>query len=452
MAQDNDDKNQSSKRQDFARLFEKKVVEVEEIVHEVEQVVEEKAEDVFAPVRKFFQLEASGGILLILAAVFALIIANTDFAGIYNYFLYELNFKIGFIDLNNNVKYALDKPIVLWINDGLMAIFFFLVGMEIKREFREGELSTADRVILPALAAIGGMVVPAGFYFFVNQGNPVSMDGWAIPMATDIAFALGILALLGARAPIALKILLTAIAVIDDLGAVLIIALFYTADVDMRALYVAGGCIIGLFILNRARISKLTPYILFGIIMWVAVLKSGVHATLAGVLTAFFIPLQCPKDMEYSPLKHLEHSLHPWVAFLIIPIFSIANAGVSLEGISIDSLFEPVTLGIFLGLFIGKQLGVFIPLVFAVGLKLSPMPLNTNWMHLYGVSVLCGVGFTMSLFIGGLAFETQEYSDAVKLGVLMASLVSAIVGFLVIRFAPARKDHIIELVQEGEVE
>lgn len=398
--------------------------------------LENTVDDVVDSTRDFFRLEASGGIMLILASLLALLIANSAFSDVYHYFFNELHFKIGFADADKAIKYTLDKPIVLWINDGLMAVFFFLVGLEIKREIREGELSSPERVLLPALAAIGGMVVPALIYYFFNKDFPNTIDGWAIPAATDIAFALGILALLGSRAPLSLKILLTAIAIIDDLGAILIIALFYSGDIQVTALKVAAVCLFGLFLLNRYKVSKITPYMIIGAIMWIAVLKSGVHATLAGVITALFIPMRCPQNPKYSPIKHLEHSLHPWVAFLILPVFGFANAGVSFQGISIDTLKDPVTLGVALGLFLGKQIGVFLPLLFAVLLKLSPMPERTNWVQLYGVSLLCGIGFTMSLFVGGLAFETQENMTAVKLGVLIASLVSAVLGYVVLRMAP----------------
>ena len=320
-----------------------------------------------------------------------------------------------------------------------MAVFFFLVGLEIKREFMEGELSSRERALLPAFAAVGGMVLPALIYFWINMDNPELVRGWAIPAATDIAFALGILGLLGSRAPVSLKILLSAIAIIDDLGAILIIALFYTSQIYMTPLFFAGAALIGMMALNRARISSLTPFALLGFILWFAVLKSGVHATLAGVITAFFIPLRCSKNPKYSPLKRLEHDLHPWVAFLVLPLFAFANAGVSFQGVTLEDLFNPVTLGIAKGLFFGKQIGIFAVLFIVVKLGFSPMPKNTNWLHLYAVSLLCGIGFTMSLFIGELAFDTRDQAAAVRMGVIMGSLCSALLGYALLRFMPQKK-------------
>jgi Na+:H+ antiporter, NhaA family len=384
----------------------------------------------------FLKLEASGGILLMLAALVAVIIANTPLQPFYQYFLEEVDLNVGFSSHDGMSALAIQKPILLWINDGLMAIFFFLIGLEIKREFTEGELSSRDRALLPALAAVGGMVAPALIYYFLNSDNPELVRGWAIPAATDIAFALGILALVGSRVPVSLKILLTAVAIIDDLGAILIIALFYTETIKMVPLMFGGAALLGLIATNRMRVVITAPYILLGFILWFAVLKSGIHATLAGVVTAMFIPLRCPNDPKKSPLKHLEHGLHPWVAFMVLPIFAFSNAGVSFAGMTWADVMNPVTLGIAKGLFFGKQIGVFLILVAVIKLKLSPMPKGANWWQLYAVSLLCGVGFTMSLFIGELAFDTRDQAAAVRMGVIMGSLASAILGYLILRYGP----------------
>ena len=385
----------------------------------------------------FFKLEAAGGIVLVIAAIVAMLIANTSLYGIYNYFLNEIDFTIGFSD-KADLNLYIGKPILLWINDGLMAVFFFLVGLEIKREFLEGELSSKDRALLPAIVAVGGMAAPAAIFYFINQHTPQYMPGWAIPAATDIAFALGIMALLGSRVPLAAKVLLTAIAIIDDLGAILIIALFYTADVKVMALVVAFVALLMLGALNRSKVCNITPYILIGTIMWIAVLKSGVHATLAGVVTALFIPMRSDTREGFSPVKHLEHTLHPWVAFMILPIFGFANAGISFAGMTPEEMFTPLSLGIAAGLFFGKQIGIFVPLVLLIKSGIFKMPKRCNWWHLYGVALLCGVGFTMSLFIGGLAFDTQDNAAAVRIGVIMGSVCSGIIGFLVLRFAPSK--------------
>ena len=391
-------------------------------------------------VNQFLKLEASGGILLMMAALLAVIIANSPLQSYYQYLLEDVDLTIGFSSHDGLSALSLSKPILLWINDGLMAIFFFLVGLEIKREFMEGELSSRDRALLPALAAVGGMVIPALIYFWVNMDSPELVRGWAIPAATDIAFALGILGLVGSRAPVSLKILLTAIAIIDDLGAILIIALFYTSEIYLAPLGFAVAAFVGLVMINRTRVVKIAPYMLLGFILWFAVLKSGIHATLAGVITALFIPLRCPQNPKYSPLKHLEHGLHPWVAFMVLPIFAFANAGVSFAGMTLADVFNPVTLGIAKGLFFGKQIGVFIMLLIVVSLKLSPMPKNTSWMQLYAMSLLCGVGFTMSLFIGELAFDTRDQAGAVRMGVIIGSVGSALLGYIILRFMPQKKN------------
>ena len=383
-------------------------------------------------IQNFLKLEAASGIILIFVSALALILANSPLSGLY----------VATLDIPVSVQFGtliIAKPLLLWINDGMMAVFFFLVGLEIKREVFEGELSTPSQIVLPTMAAIGGMAVPALFYFLINQGNPVHIDGWAIPTATDIAFALGILALVGSRAPVSLKILLTAIAIIDDLGAIIIIAVFYTDNLSVGSLMLGGVFIAGLIIINRMGVVRPTAYILLGIALWVCVLKSGVHATLAGVVTAFAIPMG--KKTEDAPplLEELEHLLHPWVAFLIIPIFAFANAGVSFEGVGLDSFVEPVKFGISSGLFIGKQVGVFAMLWLGIKLGFSPMPQDTNWRQLYGVALLCGVGFTMSLFIGSLAFEHSTFDVPVRLGVLTGSILSAVCGYLLLRFGSSAK-------------
>jgi NhaA family Na+:H+ antiporter len=387
---------------------------------------------------QFLKMEASGGILLMIAAFLAVVIANTPLHEYYEYVLEKVYLTVGFSSVDGFSALKLSKPLLLWINDGLMAIFFFLVGLEIKREFMEGELSSRDRALLPALAAIGGMVVPALIYYFINQDNPALVRGWAIPAATDIAFALGILGLVGSRAPVSLKILLTAIAIIDDLGAIVIIALFYTDTINMTPLMFAGAAFVGLVAVSRWRVISIAPYVLLGFVLWFAVLKSGIHATLAGVVTALFIPLRCPGDPKHSPLKHVEHSLHPWVAFMVLPIFAFANAGVSFHGMTWNDIFNPVTMGIAQGLFFGKQLGIFVILFVVIKLGLSPKPKGANWLQLYAVSLLCGVGFTMSLFVGELAFDTRDQAAAVRMGVIIGSLGAAILGYLILRFGPSK--------------
>lgn len=387
---------------------------------------------------EFFRLEAAGGILLVLASAFALIIANTSLYGLYDYAFNGIDFRIGFSDTAGN-DIEIKKTLLHWINDGMMAVFFLLVGLEIKREMVVGELSNRASAILPILAAIGGMLVPAGIYLFLNKENPSALAGWAIPTATDIAFALGVLSLLGSRAPMALKILLTAIAIIDDLGAILIIAIFYSDGLHTNALLFALLPIIGLFMLNRYGVGRRAPYILLGLILWMAVLKSGVHATMAGVITALFIPLSVD-DERRSPAKRLESDLHPWVAFLILPLFGFANAGVPFEGMGLNSLLEPVTLGIILGLVIGKQIGIFGTMWVAIKSGLCPKPEGANWCQLYGMSILCGIGFTMSLFIGGLAFTGVEMQASVRLGVLVGSLISAVTAYLLLRASGKNKE------------
>jgi Na+:H+ antiporter, NhaA family len=376
--------------------------------------------------REFLRLEAAGGMLLVLAAIAALMIANSPFAGLYEEFL-AIPGVLGAGPLE------IRKPLVAWLDDGWMAVFFLLVGLEIKREFIEGELADPRARTLPVIGALGGMAVPALIYAGLNHGSAIDLRGWAIPTATDIAFALAVMSLLGDRVPIGLKLLLTAIAIIDDLGAILIIAVFYTADLSLPALGLALIGLIGLAALNLAGVRPLTPYLLSGIGLWLAVLKSGVHPTLAGVATAFAIPLgRRPGEPDGPGLKELEAFLHPWVAFLILPAFAFANAGVSFAGIGLQAMAEPVTLGIAAGLLIGKPIGVWGAMWLAVAVGLARSPEGATWTRLLGVALLCGIGFTMSLFIGGLAFDDPAHAVQVRLGVLAGSLASAILGYAVL--------------------
>ena len=371
--------------------------------------------------------EAFGGILLFAAASLAIAMDNSPLAWLYDSLLgVQASVQIG--------PLVVAKPLLLWINDGLMAVFFFLVGLEIKREVLIGQLSTRDQIMLPGAAAIGGMLAPALVYVAINHADPTTLRGWAIPAATDIAFALGALALAGSRVPLALKVFLLAVAIIDDLGAIIIIALFYTADLSLEALLLSGTGVVALVLLNRFKVAKLAPYILIGIFVWVCVLKSGVHATLAGVALAMAIPLKIDGSTERSPLIRLEHGLHTWVAFGILPVFAFANAGVSLAGLSLASLLQPLPLGIAAGLFLGKQIGVMGATWLAVRCGLARLPRDVDWWHVYAVALLTGIGFTMSLFIGTLAFEDPAMAADVRLGVLSGSLLSAVTGFLVLRW------------------
>ena len=379
------------------------------------------------PFRWFFKLEAASGLVLLIAAIIALFISNSKFSELYFHSLEQYLF----IGINN---FGLKLSVHHWINDALMAIFFFFVTLEIKREFIQGELSNLKKAMLPIIGAIGGMLVPALIYIFINLGNSETLIGWAIPSATDIAFSLGILSLLGSRVPISLKIFLTALAIIDDLGAILIIAFFYSGDLSISYLSLILISYIFLLILNKFNIKKFFPYLLIGIFMWFFTFKSGIHATIAGVLLASTIPHR-KKDRDFSLLIKLEHSISPYVAFMIMPLFAFANAGVSLQGLSFSSLLMPVPLGILLGLFIGKQLGVMIFSYLAVKIKIAQMPGNSNWLSLYGVSILTGIGFTMSLFVGNLAFANDlQYIDGVKIGVLSGSLISTIFGYCLLLF------------------
>jgi NhaA family Na+:H+ antiporter len=377
-------------------------------------------------IQDFLRLETSAGFVLMFVALFALIANNSPLAGFYSGFLstpVEIQFG----------GFEIAKPLLLWINDGLMAIFFFLVGLEIKSEVMEGELSSFDKAALPIFAAIGGIVVPALVFVYFNMNDAIAIQGWAIPAATDIAFALGVLALVGSRVPVSLKILLLAVAIIDDLAAIIIIAIFYTQDLSLVALGWGGVGTMGLIALNRMGVMRITPYALIGLFVWACVLKSGVHATLAGVITALAIPLKAKDPEASSPLHRAEHGLHIWVAFLILPLFAFANAGVSLAGITVSDILAPLPLGIALGLFLGKQIGVFCFSWAAVKLGLAKLPTGANWCQLYGVACLTGIGFTMSLFIGTLAFDGDETLNAVRLGVLMGSLASGVLGYVMLR-------------------
>ena len=377
------------------------------------------------PFKWFFKLEAASGLVLLIAAIIALIVSNSNFSELYFHTLEQYLF----IGIN---KFGLKLSVHHWINDALMAIFFFFVTLEIKREFIQGELSNFKKALLPIIAAVGGMVIPALFYIFINYGNSETLNGWAIPSATDIAFSLGILSLLGSRVPISLKIFLTALAIIDDLGAILIIAFFYSGDLSISYLSLILISYIFLLILNKFGVKKFMPYLLVGIFMWFFTYKSGIHATIAGVLLASTIPHR-KKDKDFSLLVKIEHAISPYVAFIIMPLFAFANAGVSLDGLTISSLMLPVPLGILLGLFFGKQLGVMFFSFFAVKLGVAQMPDNSSWLTLYGVSILTGIGFTMSLFVGNLAFiENTQYIDGVKIGVLAGSLLSTIFGYFIL--------------------
>ena len=377
------------------------------------------------PFKWFFQLEAASGLVLLIAAIIALIISNSNFSELY----FNTLEQYLFIGINT---FGLKLSVHHWINDLLMAIFFFFVTLEIKREFIQGELSNLKKALLPIIGAVGGMLIPALFYVAINFENTETLNGWAIPSATDIAFSLGILSLLGSRVPISLKIFLTALAIIDDLGAILIIAFFYSGDLSVSYLSLILISYIFLLILNKLGIKKFFPYLLIGSFMWFFTYKSGIHATIAGVLLASTIPHRL-KEKDFSLLIKIEHAISPYVAFMIMPIFAFANAGVSLEGLSLSSLLLPVPLGILLGLFIGKQVGVMIFCFIAVKLGAAQMPDNSNWLSLYGVSVLTGIGFTMSLFVGNLAFvENIQYIDGVKIGVLTGSLMSTVFGYLIL--------------------
>lgn len=377
--------------------------------------------------QRFFHSDASGGIILIIAASLAMLLANMGAtSGLYHAFLdTPVQLKVGALEINKNM--------LLWINDALMAVFFLLIGLEVKREMVEGALATRRQAIFPVVAALGGMVVPALVYLAFNFQDPIASSGWAIPAATDIAFALGVLALLGSRVPASLKIFLMALAIIDDLGAIVIIALFYTHDLSLLSLAVAAAAIAVLAILNVSGVRRTGLYILVGVILWTAVLKSGVHATLAGVIVGFFIPLKTENGK--SPAKQLEHVLHPWVAFMILPLFAFANAGVSLQGVTLEGLTSLLPLGIIAGLFIGKPLGISLFCWLALKFKLARLPEGANFSQIMAVGLLCGIGFTMSIFIASLAFGAvdPELITWAKLGILLGSLLSAVVGYSLLR-------------------
>lgn len=385
-------------------------------------------------IKDIVRTEAFGGVLLVLAVVLAMM-AENSFLDIYYKSLLSIPVAIQF------GEFEIAKPLLLWINDGLMAIFFFLIGLEIKREVLVGELSEFSKIVLPVIAAVGGMAIPALIYAFINWDNDVAMRGWAIPSATDIAFALGVMNLLGKQVPNSLKLFLMTLAIVDDLGAIVIIALFYTTDLSELSLIIAALAIACLFLFNRFGVLSLSAYILVGLVLWSAVLKSGVHATLAGVLTAFFVPFRKEPGQAYTQLERLEHDLHPVVMYVILPLFAFANTGISFNGLSMASLFHPVPLGIAAGLFLGNQIGVFSFSWLAIKLKFAQLPKQATWLQLYGVAALCGIGFTMSLFISSLAFDQDTPGFAVddRLGILVGSLLSALVGYGVLRFSAARQ-------------
>ena len=381
-----------------------------------------------APFKWFFKLEAASGLILLIAAILALIISNSNFSSLY----FETLEQYLFIGINN---FGIKLSVLHWINDGLMAIFFFFVTLEIKREFLQGELSNIKQALLPIIGAVGGMLVPALFYIYINIDDPTTLNGWAIPSATDIAFSLGVLSLLGSRVPISLKVFLTALAIIDDLGAILIIAIFYSGDLSIKYLLLMLVATIALIIINKFNIKKFTPYLVIGLLLWDFTHNSGIHATIAGVLMAMSIPHR-KKEKDFSLLIKVEHAISPYVAFGMMPLFAFANAGVSLDGLSFSSMFDKVPLGIILGLFFGKQIGVFLFSYISIKLKIASMPSNANWMNFYAVGVLTGIGFTMSLFVGNLAFaENLQYIDGVKIGVLTGSLLSTLTGYFLLLFS-----------------
>jgi len=380
---------------------------------------------------EFLKSDATGGILLIIATILALALVNSSLSHWYEYFLHiPMEIRVGSLHL--------DKTLHHWINDGLMVIFFLMVGLEVKREVIAGHLSSLRQVALPTIAALGGIAVPAIIYLYFNHADPVARDGWAIPTATDIAFALGILSLLGKRVPVSLKVFLMALAIIDDLGAIIIIALFYTTDLSMISIYIASISLVVLILFNIFGVSRKSLYFAVGLVLWVSVLKSGVHATLAGVALALTIPMVAKNEdgTVFSPLKEIEHSLHPWITFFILPLFAFVNAGIDMRSLSIDQITQPVPMGIALGLFLGKQLGVFGLSWLAIKLKIATLPKGSSWLMLYGVSLLTGIGFTMSLFIDSLAFSDDAlfaYTD--KLAILIGTLLSAVFGYFVLRYA-----------------
>jgi NhaA family Na+:H+ antiporter len=378
--------------------------------------------------RGFMKLESASGILMLTAAIIAMLAANSPLADLYS----EL------LDITVAVQVGallISKPLLLWVNDGLMAVFFFLIGLEIKREVMEGELSSVSQIILPGVGALGGMIIPASIYIWMNRGDPIALDGWAIPVATDIAFALALLSVFGNRVPTALKVFLLTLAIFDDLAAIVIIAIFYSGDLSLGALLIGAIALIIAIIMNKTGVTRTSGYILLGVVLWIAVLKSGVHATLAGVVIAFCIPMR--DKQGNSPLSDLEHDLHSPVVFVILPLFAFANAGLSLAGMSIEDLTHPVTLGVISGLFIGKALGILGFVGLGVALRFVQIPKNVNWIQLLGVAFACGIGFTMSLFIAGLAFEhgSDDYYSGDRLGILVGSILSALVAFVLLHIS-----------------
>lgn len=376
---------------------------------------------------KLIHHESFGGALLVAAALVAMVLANSPASVLY----------VGFLDVPVEVAFGsleIAKPLLLWVNDGLMALFFLLIGLEIKREVLDGNLSSKEQIILPGIGAVAGIVFPALIYVFFTVDDPIGIRGWAIPSATDIAFAIGVFTLFGTRLPLSLKLFLLSVAIFDDIGAIVIIALFYSAELSTASLMIGIAGLVILFLLNRFKVNTLSPYVVVGMIVWVAVLKSGVHATLAGFAIAWFIPLKLKNQNGKPMLPELEHALHPWIAFFVLPLFAFANAGIDLGNIGVGDLFSPITLGIALGLFVGKQIGIFGMCYLAIKLKLAELPEGASWPQFYGVCLLCGIGFTMSLFIGTLAFEDQElaYQTTVKLGVMLGSIASALLAVTVL--------------------
>ncbi|MFQ3200730.1 MAG: NhaA family Na+:H+ antiporter [Zhongshania sp.] len=381
-------------------------------------------------IKHFLKQESAGGILLVFAGALAMVLANSPLVSFYNLLIdTPVVVQVGALKLA--------KPLLLWVNDGFMAVFFLLVGLELKREFLEGELSDYRNVILPGLGAAGGMAVPALIFILLNPNDPVAQRGWAIPTATDIAFALGVLSLLGSRVPLTLKVFLTVLAIFDDIGAILIIAFFYTSNISTIALMVTAICIVVLWCLNRRGVDDISPYLIVGAVMWVALVKSGVHATLGGVVLAMFVPMYAKDPVKSSPAKSLEHDIHSVVAFFILPVFAFCNSGISFSGVGLEHILHPVPLGITLGLFVGKQLGVFLFCWIGIKLNFTRLPDGMSWASLYGTALLCGIGFTMSLFIGSLAFEETGVNRMFdeRLGIILGSLLSGGLGYIVLRFS-----------------
>ena len=385
-------------------------------------------------ITQFLKLEAAGGIILFVMALAALILCNSPFADAYEY-LWQVPISI------HVAHFSISKPLLFWVNEGLMTLFFLLIGMELKREFLEGELASFSQIVLPGVAALGGMLIPALVYSMLNWHDADALRGWAVPVATDIAFALGVLSLFGKRVPIGLKVFLMTLAIFDDVGAIIIIAVMHTQSLSYVSFLLAFLFIVLLWLMNKLGVRRVSPYILVGLGLWVCVLKSGVHATVAGVLLAFLIPLRKQNKEDSSPAERLEHSLHAWVTFAIMPLFALANAGVSLHGLTTGILFDSIVVGIVLGLFIGKQLGVAVFTWIVIKFGWAKIPENTTWLEIYGVAILCGIGFTMSLFLGTLAFEriNPVYLIEVRLGVLIGSVLSGVIGATMLQAAFAKK-------------